>query len=91
MHETNVVPRTIRRNDPATKNLTTKFRPDGNTFHYSDYNFNAQKSYKEARWPCCSGTLPQVAADYRINSYFFDAHNLYVNLFVLSSVRWTAQ
>ncbi|HEY8715340.1 MAG TPA: beta-L-arabinofuranosidase domain-containing protein, partial [Candidatus Acidoferrum sp.] len=62
---------------------------DGSTFYYSDYNFHARKIYKEARWPCCSGTMPQVAADYRINAYFFDDHNLYVNLFIPSSVRWT--
>jgi DUF1680 family protein len=63
---------------------------DGSTFYYSDYNFQGRKIYKDARWPCCSGTLPQVAADYRINVYFFDERNLYVNLFLPSRVRWTA-
>jgi uncharacterized protein len=41
---------------------------DGSTFYYSDYNFQGRKIYKNVRWPCCSGTLPQVAADYRINT-----------------------
>jgi uncharacterized protein len=64
---------------------------DGSTFYYSDYNFQGRKFYKqaEARWPCCSGTLPQVAADYRINSYFFDSEGLYVNLYIPSTVRWS--
>lgn len=64
---------------------------DGRTFYYSDYNFHGRKVYKEARWPCCSGTLPQIAADYRISAYFFDDENLYVNLFIPSSVRWTRE
>jgi len=64
---------------------------DGSTFYYSDYNFQGRKFYKEreARWPCCSGTLPQVAADYRINSYFCDSDGLYVNLYIPSTVRWS--
>ncbi len=61
---------------------------DGSTFYYSDYNFRGRKVYKENRWPCCSGTLPQVAADYRINSYFCDPDGLYVNLYIPSTLRW---
>lgn len=61
---------------------------DGRTFYYSDYNFNGRKVYKQDHWPCCSGTFPQVAADYRINSYFRDAGDVYVNLYVPSTVRW---
>jgi DUF1680 family protein len=65
--------------------------PDGSAFYYADYNFQGRKFYKQAaaRWPCCSGTLPQVAADYRINSYFCDSDGLYVNLYIPSTVRWT--
>jgi len=33
--------------------------------------------------------LPQVAADYRINSYFCDNDGLYVNLYIPSTLRWT--
>ena len=62
---------------------------DGRAFYYSDYNFEGSKFYHSERWPCCSGTLPQVAADYRISSYFRDAHGLYVNLYVPSTVNWT--
>jgi DUF1680 family protein len=62
---------------------------DGSTFYYSDYNFHGRKFYKENRWPCCSGTFPQVVADYRINAYFRDPAGLYINLYIPSTVRWT--
>jgi uncharacterized protein len=62
---------------------------DGSAFYYSDYNFNARKVYSNHRWPCCSGTLPQVATDYRINSYFRDANGVYVNLYLPSTLRFT--
>jgi DUF1680 family protein len=62
---------------------------DGRTFYYSDYNFKGQKVYSPHRWPCCSGTMPQVAADYRINTYFRDAGGVYVNLYIPSTLRWT--
>jgi hypothetical protein len=61
----------------------------GNTFYYSDYNFHGQKVYSDRRWACCSGTLPQVAADYHINTYFRDAQGVYVNLYIPSTLRWT--
>ena len=65
-----------------------QLEPDGRAFYYSDYNFKGQKVYHVGRWPCCSGTLPQVAADYRINCYFRDARGVYVNLYVPSTLRW---
>jgi hypothetical protein len=61
---------------------------NGEAFYYSDYNFDAKRVYKEARWPCCSGTLPQVAADYRINTYFRGPQAVYVNLYLPSTLRW---
>jgi DUF1680 family protein len=61
---------------------------DGRNFYYSDYNFDAKRVYKEARWACCAGTLPQVAADYRINLYLRAPRSVYVNLYVPSTVRW---
>jgi uncharacterized protein len=63
-------------------------QPDGTAFYYSDYNFHGRKGYSNHRWPCCSGTLPQVAADYHINSYLHDGDDLYVNLYVPSTLRW---
>lgn len=62
---------------------------DGHTFYYSDYNFQGKKVYSDHRWPCCSGTMPQVAADYRINTYLRDERGVYVNLYIPSTVRWT--
>jgi hypothetical protein len=63
-------------------------RSDGRAFYYADYNFDGKKVYSNHLFPCCSGTLPQVAADYRINTYFRDARGVYVNLYIPSSVRW---
>ena len=62
---------------------------DGRAFYYSDYNFSGKKVYSNHRWPCCSGTLPQVAADYRINTYFRDDAGIYVNLYLPSTLRFT--
>ena len=64
---------------------------DGRAFYYSDYNFSGRKTYSPHRWPCCSGTLPQVAADYRINTYFHDARGIYVNLYIPSTVSWSVE
>ena len=64
---------------------------DGRTFYYSDYNFKGRKVYSDHRWPCCSGTLPQVAADYGINTYLRDRRGVYVNLYIPSTLRWTQE
>ena len=63
--------------------------PDGRTFYYADYNFEGKKFYKDGRWPCCSGTMPQIAADYRISTYFRDASGVYANLYIPSTLQWT--
>jgi DUF1680 family protein len=63
-------------------------KPGGWTFYYSDYNNSGSKFYYEQQWPCCSGTFPQVTADYGISSYFHSADGVYVNLFVPSRVTW---
>jgi hypothetical protein len=65
-------------------------QPDGHAFYYSDYHSSASKVYFPDAWPCCSGTLPQVAADYRILPYFRDAAGVFVNLYLPSTLRWTA-
>ncbi len=61
---------------------------DGHSFYYSDYSFTGHKTYHPDAWPCCSGTLPQVAADYRISSYLRDRDGVYVNLYLPSTARW---
>ncbi len=64
-------------------------KEDGYSFYYSDYNnVFAKKGYHRDKWPCCSGTFPQVTADYGISSYFHDDTALYVNLYVPSRVIW---
>ena len=43
---------------------------------------------KDDRWPCCSGTFPQLTADYGISSYLRAPDGIYVNLYVPSRVSW---
>ena len=62
---------------------------DGRAFYYSDYTRRAHKEFfPSGHWPCCSGTLPLVAADYRIGTGFIDAQGIYVNLYVPARIRW---
>lgn len=67
----------------------------GKAFYQSSYQSHAHKGYfdgygntMEDEWPCCSGTLPQIAADYRISAYFRDEQALFVNLYLPSTLRW---
>jgi DUF1680 family protein len=63
--------------------------PDGTSFYYSDYNNDAAvKVYYKDKWPCCSGTFPQLTADYGISSYYLSKEGIYVNLFLPSRVSW---
>jgi DUF1680 family protein len=74
---------------------------DGSSFYYSDYHVSGHKTYRrdiagatyrwdhDGRWPCCSGTLPQMAADYLISAYFRSQDGVYINLYVPSRLRWT--
>ncbi|NYF50123.1 beta-L-arabinofuranosidase domain-containing protein [Tunturiibacter gelidoferens] len=47
-----------------------------------------KRVYSDHRWPCCSGTLPQAAADYWINGYFHEPGAVWVNLYLPSVLRW---
>jgi uncharacterized protein len=49
----------------------------------------AERLYSDHRWPCCSGTLPQVVADYWINGYFRELGAVWVNLYVPSVLHWS--
>jgi DUF1680 family protein len=62
----------------------------GQTFYYSDYRLGGGRKiyHQDGTWPCCSGTYPQVVADYHNVIYFKDQNSLYVNLFVPSAVTW---
>jgi DUF1680 family protein len=62
---------------------------DGTSFYYSDYNNrDAKRVYSRDKWPCCSGTFPQLTADYGISAYYPGADGIYVNLFIPSQVSW---
>jgi DUF1680 family protein len=63
---------------------------DGTSFYYSDYNTTGQKVWYKDKWPCCSGTFPQLAADYHVSTYLRASDGVYVNLFVPSTVNWTS-
>ncbi len=63
---------------------------DGTTFYYSDYNSEqAKKVYSRDKWPCCSGTFPQLTADYGISAYYSGDRGVYVNLFLPSRLTWS--
>ncbi|MFZ0320431.1 MAG: beta-L-arabinofuranosidase domain-containing protein [Candidatus Sulfotelmatobacter sp.] len=61
---------------------------DGTSFYYSDYASTGKKVWYGQKWPCCSGTFPQLAADYHISTYLRSADGVYVNLFTPSRVQW---
>jgi DUF1680 family protein len=64
-------------------------KEDGSSFYYSDYNNHyASKGYHRDKWPCCSGTFPQITADYGISSCFHSSDAIYVNLYTPSKVAW---
>ena len=63
-------------------------QPDGTSFYYADFSNDATKSWYGEKWPCCSGTFPQLTADYGISSYFGTPHGLAVNLYTPSRVQW---
>jgi hypothetical protein len=67
----------------------TPMLADGTTFYYSDYSDEGRKVHYKDKWPCCSGTFPQLTADYGISSYFKSQDGIYVNLFVPSRVSWS--
>lgn len=67
----------------------------GAAFYQSNYHSHAHKEYfdgykhwTQSEWPCCSGTLPQVAADYHVSTYFQDREGVFVNLYIPSTLRW---
>ncbi len=61
---------------------------DGTSFYYSDYASTGKKVWYRDKWPCCSGTFPQLAADYHISTYLRSADGVYINLYAPSTVQW---
>jgi DUF1680 family protein len=66
----------------------TPILDDGTSFYYSDYNNTAKKVHHRDKWPCCSGTFPQLTADYGISSYYKSHDGIYINLFLPSRLSW---
>jgi uncharacterized protein len=66
----------------------TPILADGTSFYYSDYNNSGKKVHYRDKWPCCSGTFPQLTADYGISAYFQSRDGVYVNLFIPSRLSW---
>ncbi|MGH9514283.1 MAG: beta-L-arabinofuranosidase domain-containing protein [Terriglobales bacterium] len=66
----------------------TPILADGTSFYYSDYNNSGRKVHYRDKWPCCSGTFPQLTADYGISAYFQSRDGVYVNLFLPSRLSW---
>jgi len=62
---------------------------DGTSFYYSDYATTGKKVWYKDKWPCCSGTFPQLASDYHISTYLRSSDGVYVNLFTPSKVKWS--
>ena len=60
--------------------------PDGETFYYSDYSDTATKVFRGEKWPCCSGTFIQLAADYGISAWLVDGAKVYANLYIPSTL-----
>ena len=63
-------------------------QPEGWSFYYSDYAATGKRVYYKDKWPCCSGTLPQVAADYHVSIYLRAPDGVYVNLFTPSALSY---
>jgi DUF1680 family protein len=63
-------------------------QPDGRAFYYSDYTRHARKTFHSDRWPCCSGTLPLLAAEYPRSVCFVDDQGIWINLYVPATVVW---
>jgi DUF1680 family protein len=64
---------------------------DGTSFYYSDYGNSGKKVWYGEKWPCCSGTFPQLAADYHVSCYLRSPDGVYVNLYTPSTLQWTSE
>jgi uncharacterized protein len=68
---------------------TIPMSADGHVFYYSDYcALGSVKRNHGVGWSCCTGTRPMALADLYDLIYFHSAEDLYVNLYVSSTVVW---
>jgi len=64
--------------------------PDGRVQYFSDYSARGGVKAAINAWSCCSGTRPQVVADYTDMVFLRSPGELYVNLFLPATVDWPA-
>jgi DUF1680 family protein len=81
----------------------TPIEEDGSSFYYSDYHDSGFKAHnrvfpnaegawdRDGKWPCCSGTLPQIVSDYAISAYLHSPDGVYVNLYIPSRLSWARE
>ena len=68
---------------------TIPMSPEGHVFYYSDFNnLGGVKRNYPVGWSCCTGTRPMALADLHDLIYFHEANDVYVNLFVPSTLVW---
>lgn len=81
---------------PGSDRLFTSLTKTHNSFEtpcgaYAHMKLTRYLLQATHRWPCCSGTLPQLAADYGINAYLLGPaarSSVWVNLYFASTLRW---
>jgi len=61
---------------------------DGSIQYWSNYNVFGASKQNSSEWSCCAGTRPEVVADYYDLIWFKDSDNVYVNLYVPSTLKW---
>jgi DUF1680 family protein len=63
----------------------------GKNFYYSDYRVGGgMKVYNWEVCTCCSGSYFQDVADYHNIIYYKDAQGVFVNMYIPSTVTWSA-
>lgn len=72
----------------AKKGYLDDYNSDPNVMRVSHGSLTDEQVALWSRWPCCSGTLAQVACDYRISTYLYDSDGIFVSLYIPSTVRW---
>jgi hypothetical protein len=68
-----------------------RLQPDGKGFYYSDYTYTGEKFFHKYQWTCCTGSLPQLVCDYHVSAYFEKGNDLYVNLYLPSTLTWNTE
>ena len=65
-------------------------KPNGEVMYFSMYNIKGAQKVTMNPWSCCTGTYPQTVADYFNQIYYRELDDIYVNLYVSSTVDWSS-